>query len=276
MMIDQRRKMILYVSMAFITLVTVFPFLWMMMLSFKPSTEIIRNPMSWPQSFDFHNYINALATLNLPRMYFNTFTICILAIIIQLTITFLSSFVLARMEFNKNIKNSIYSFLILGLTISPFILLFPVFRINLLVGMREKAGLLMPYVATSISFNTLLLVGFMKGLPKEIDEAALIDGCNLWQLMFRVILPVTKPVIATVIIFNVLYIWNEYPFASIMLRNIENYTLSMGAAFFRGKFSVDYGGIIASSVMIIIPQLIFYGLFQKNIVDGITTGAVKG
>ena len=275
-MMISRKKILLYIGMALITLITVFPFLWMVMLSFKTNTEIMRNPMSLPQNLNFHNYINAFDTLDFPRMYFNTFVICILAIIIQLTITFLSSFVLARMEFNKTLKNFIYSFLILGLTISPFILLFPVFRINILLDLREKAGLIMPYVATSISFNTLLLVGYMKGLPKEIDEAALIDGSNLWQLIFRVILPVTKPVIATVVIFNVLYIWNEYPFASVMLRNIENFTLSMGTAFFRGKFSVDYGGIIASSIMIIIPQLIFYGLFQKNIVDGITSGAVKG
>jgi len=120
------------------------------------------------------------------------------------------------------------------------------------------------------------LVAYLKNLPTEIDEAAIVDGCNIWQLMRRVILPMTKPVIATVVIFNVLYIWNEYPFASVMLRNVNDYTLSMGASFFKGKYTVDYGGIIASSVMIIIPELIFYGIFQKNIVEGMTAGAVKG
>lgn len=86
----------------------------------------------------------------------------------------------------------------------------------------------------------------------------------------------TKPVMATVVIFNVLYIWNEYPFASVMLRNVADYTLSMGASFFKGTYTVDYGGIIASSIMIIIPELIFYGIFQRNIVEGMTAGAVKG
>jgi len=122
----------------------------------------------------------------------------------------------------------------------------------------------------------LLLVGYLKNLPTEIDEAAVVDGCNIWQLMRQVILPMAKPVIATVVIFNVLYIWNEYPFASVMLRNVNDYTLSMGASFFKGKYTVDYGGIIASSIMIIIPELIFYGIFQKNIVEGMTAGAVKG
>lgn len=85
-----------------------------------------------------------------------------------------------------------------------------------------------------------------------------------------------QTVIATVVIFNVLYIWNEYPFASVMLRSQNDYTLSMGASFFKGTYTVDYGGIVASSVMIIIPELVFYGLFQKKIVGGMVAGAVKG
>ena len=82
--------------------------------------------------------------------------------------------------------------------------------------------------------------------------------------------------IATIVIFNVLYIWNEYPYASVMLKDVSDYTLSMGASFFKGNYTVDYGGIVASSLMIIVPELIFYGLFQKNIVEGMTAGAVKG
>lgn len=180
------------------------------------------------------------------------------------------------MKMNKKVKGILYGYLILGLAISPFILLFPVYKINVFFGFSGKYGLILPYIATSISFNTLLLVGYLKSLPTEIDEAAIIDGCNIWQLMLKVILPMAKPVIATVVIFNVLYIWNEYPFASVMLRDASDYTISMGASFFKGTYTVDYGGIIASSIMIIVPELIFYGLFQRNIVEGMTAGAVKG
>lgn len=272
----QRKKSLMYLGMFLITVVTMFPFLWMIVLSFKSNSEIMLSPLSMPESFRFDNYVHALQTLDYKQLYLNTFTICFISVIAELIITFLSSFVIARMEFNQQLERIIYGYLILGLSISPFILLFPVYRINLLLGFRGKMALIMPYIATSISFNTLLLVGYLKALPREIDEAALMDGCSLWQLIGRVILPMTKPVIATVVIFNVLYIWNEYPFASVMLRDIGDYTLSMGASFFKGKFSVDYGAIIASSIMIIIPELIFYGLFQKNIVDGMTAGAVKG
>ena len=275
-MMSRRKRMLMYFGMIAVTVITVFPFLWMIILSFKTNSEIMLSPLSMPDSINFDNYVHALDTLNYQQLYLNTFTICMVSIVAELVITFLSSFVLARMDFGKHLKQLIYGYLILGLSISPFILLFPVYKINLLLGLKEKYGLIMPYIATSISFNTLLLVGYLKALPREIDEAALVDGCTLWQLIGRVILPMTKPVIATVVIFNVLYIWNEYPFASVMLRDIGSYTLSMGASFFKGKFSVDYGAIIASSIMIIIPELVFYGLFQKNIVDGMTAGAVKG
>lgn len=274
---EKRKKKILTWLMMVITLLMVFPFVWMLMLSFKTSGEIMSNPLALPTSLNLRNYINSVNTLNFFQLYGNTFLVCILSLCIELVITFLSSFVLARMEFrNPRVKKLLYSYLILGLSVSPFILLFPVYKINIFFGLRGKWALVLPYVATSISFNTLLLVGYLKALPREIDEAAIIDGCGVWDLMIRVILPMTKPVIATIVIFNVLYIWNEFPFASVMLRDAADYTLSMGTSFFKGTYTVDYGGIVATSVMIIIPELIFYGLFQKNIVEGMTAGAVKG
>jgi raffinose/stachyose/melibiose transport system permease protein len=276
-MIPKNKRRAMYLLMGAITLVMVFPFLWMLLMSFKSNAQILSNPLSWPTSFDWTNYSNALQTLNYPRLYFNTFLVCVVSVSIELVLTILSSFAIARMTFqHPALTKVIYSFLIVGLSVSPFILLFPVYRINLFFGLSEQWGLIFPYVASSVSFNTLLFVGYLRALPQEIDEAAIIDGCSIWDLLFRVILPMTKPVIATVVIFNVLYIWNEYPFASVMLRNQANYTLSMGASFFKGTFTVDYGGIVASAVMIIIPELIFYGLFQKKIVGGMVAGAVKG
>ena len=274
---ERNKKRFLTVLMVVITLIMVFPFAWMLMLSFKSSGEIMSSPLALPASLALDNYQNALQTLDFVQLYSNTFLICVLSLGFELVITFLSSFVLARMEFrNLRIRNLVYRYLILGLSVSPFILLFPVYKINIFFGLRGKWALVLPYVATSISFNTLLLVGYLKALPKEIDEAAIIDGCNVWDLMLRIVLPMSKPVIATIVIFNLLYIWNEFPFASVMLRDASDFTLSMGTSFFKGTYTVDYGGIVATSVMIIIPELIFYGLFQKYIVEGMTAGAVKG
>ena len=273
----KQTRIVLYVLMALTTVIVVLPFAWMLLMSFKTNGEIISSPLSWPKGVSWDNYINALKTLNYPRLYANTFVVCVISIAIELSITFLSSFVLARFSFrHPQFVRLLYVFLIAGLAVSPFILLFPVYKINLMFGLKEQWALVMPYVASSISFNTLLFVNYLRALPSEIDEAAIIDGCSIWDLLFRIVVPMAKPVIATVVIFNVLYIWNEYPFASVMLREQADYTLAMGASFFKGTYTVDYGGIVASSVMIMIPELIFYGIFQKKIVGGMVAGAVKG
>lgn len=276
-MMSKATKTVLHIIMALVTVVVVFPLLWMLMMSFKMNGEIMSNPLAWPESLNWDNYRNALATLDYMRLYGNTILVCAVSMVIELAITFLSSFALARFVYrHPAVRKVIYSFLIAGLCVSPFILLFPVYKINVFFGLREQWALVMPYVASSISFNTLLFVNYLTALPAEIDEAAIIDGCSIWDLMFKIVIPMAKPVIATVVIFNVLYIWNEYPFASVMLRDQTDYTLSMGASFFKGTYTVDYGGIVASSVMIIIPELIFYALFQKKIVGGMVAGAVKG
>lgn len=276
-MISKRRKNFLQLVIAAITLLVVFPLLWMVMLSFKTSGEIMAAPLALPSSLNFENFRHAMDVLDYFSLYKNTFVVCILALVIELICTFFSSFVIARMYFkHSQIQKLLFSFFILGLSVSPFILLFPVYKINVFFGLRGIWALIFPYAASSVAFNTLLLVNYFKQLPTEIDEAAVVDGCNVWDLMFKVILPMSKPVLATIIIFNVLYIWNEFPYASVMLRDVSDYTLSMGASFFKGTYTVDYGGIVASSLMIIVPELIFYGIFQKNIVEGMTAGAVKG
>ena len=276
-MISKRRKNFLQLVIAAITLLVVFPLLWMIMLSFKTSGEIMAAPLALPSSLNFENFRHAMDVLDYFSLYKNTFVVCILALVIELICTFFSSFVIARMYFkHSQIQKLLFSFFILGLSVSPFILLFPVYKINVFFGLRGIWALIFPYAASSVAFNTLLLVNYFKQLPTEIDEAAVVDGCSVWDLMFKVILPMSKPVLATIIIFNVLYIWNEFPYASVMLRDVSDYTLSMGASFFKGTYTVDYGGIVASSLMIIVPELIFYGIFQKNIVEGMTAGAVKG
>ena len=128
----------------------------------------------------------------------------------------------------------------------------------------------------TIGYSTVMYLGSIVGISNDYYEAALMDGVNLWQLMTKILVPIAKPVLATVIVFNLLYIWNEYPFASIMIENPAYYTISRGIAAFQGQYNIDYGGLAAYSVMVLLPELVFYGIFQRHVVDGMTVGAVKG
>ena len=136
---NKRKKAGQYILMVLITVLVVFPFLWMLVLSLKTNSEILSSPLSLPKTFNFDNFRHALETLDFPRLYGNTFFVCIISMIAELVITFLSSFVLARMEFkNEKLRKMLYGFLIMGLSISPFILLFPVYKINV----YKKANLI--------------------------------------------------------------------------------------------------------------------------------------
>lgn len=261
-----------------ITIVIVLPFLWMIVLSFKDKSEILSNPIALPQSLNFDNYIRVFQTIDLPLMYKNTIIIAVITMVIELVITFLSSYAIIRIPFkNKKIKHFLIFIFMLGLGIPAFILLFPVYRINIsLKLMNTYWSLIFPYIATSIAFNTLLFTGFLNDFPTEIEEAAIIDGCSIGRLISQVVVPIVKPVIITVFIFNVLYVWNEFPFAVTMISKPEMYTIPLGVSAFKSMFQVDYGGIVCMVIMTVIPQLIFYGIFQRYIIEGMTAGAVKG
>lgn len=261
-----------------ITALMMIPFLWMILLSFKDNQSILSNPLSLPESLSLQNYDRAFQTLDMALLYKNTFFVAVVSVLLGLVITFMSSFAISRMIFKNNkIKNGLYLFLIAGLAIPPFILLFPVYRITISMGIENTyLSLILPYIATTISFNTLLFVGFLKEFPSEIEEAALIDGSNLFILCTKVVAPIVKPVIMTILIFNILYVWNEFPFAVTLISESSLKTISLAISEFKGRYNIDYGGIVAANLLFIIPQLIFYTIFQKYIIEGMTAGAVKG
>lgn len=236
------------------------------------------DPLSLPKSLDFTNYINAMETLNPFRLIGNTLLVAALTMAIEMVITFLSSVALTRMVFRKQkTQTFLYSFLLLGLAIPIYVLLFPIYRMTVLFGIKgSHLSLILPYIATSVSFNTLIFTGFLREFPSELEEAAIIDGCSLWQTIWKIMVPIVKPVLVTVFIFNVLYIWNEFPLAVTLISDEKMATISLGISMFKGRYTIDYGGIIAASLMIMTPQVIFYGFFQKYIIEGMTAGAVKG
>ena len=273
-----RKKLgVCYVLMVLLTIAIVIPIIWLVFISMKPNSEIMNNPLSLPNALDFGNYVSALQTLDLFTLYKNTAFIAVCSLAVEIVITFSSAVGLTRLYYRSDgVRSGLQGFLQLGLAVSPFILLFPIYKINKFLGFSQQLSLILPYIATSISFNTLLFTAYLRTVPKELDEAALMDGVSLWQLMTKILVPIAKPVLATVIIFNLLYIWNEYPFASIMIEKPAYYTISRGIAAFQGQYNIDYGGLAAYSVMVLLPELVFYGIFQRHVVDGMTVGAVKG
>jgi raffinose/stachyose/melibiose transport system permease protein len=253
-----------------ITFLILLPLLWIALLSFQNNSQILSNPFSL-STLSFKNYINTFTTLPLLQMYGNTIVLAVSSVTIGTAITFMSSYALTRMVFKHRwIQSSLQFYLLAGLAIPVYILLFPVYQLDLLFGLYGTyAALIIPYIAVSIPFNTLLFTGFLRELPEEIEEAAIIDGSGLFRLCWNVVLPLMRPVIATVLIFNIIYVFNEFPFVSILINNPAMTTVSLAVSQFQGVYSVDYGGMMAAATIV-------YALFQKQVVAGMTVGAVKG
>lgn len=275
-----RRRTGLYVAGVaayLVTFVILLPLLWIALLSFKPNSSILNDPLSFA-SLTWNNYVNVFATVPLGTMYANTILLAVTSVTIGTVISFMSSFALTRMIFRRpRVQSALRLYLIGGLAIPIYILLFPVYRIDIALGIfGTYLSLILPYVAVTLPFNTLLLTGFLRDFPRELEEAAIVDGSGLWRLCWSVVLPLMRPVIATVLIFNVIYVFNEYPFVSILINNPAMTTVSLAVSQFQGQYSTDYGAMMAASTIILIPQLVIYAIFQKQVVAGMTVGAVKG
>ncbi|MCU1556557.1 MAG: transporter permease [Microbacteriaceae bacterium] len=260
-----------------ITFLILLPILWIVLLSFQSSEKILSNPLDLG-SLSLLNYVHTVTSLPLAQMYGNTILLAVVSVTIGTAISFMVSFALTRMIFRRRrVQSGLRFYILAGLAVPVYILLFPVYRLDLALGVfGSYAALIIPYVGVSIPFNTLLLTGFLRDLPTEIEEAAIIDGAGLTRLIWSVVLPVMRPVIATVLIFNVVYVFNEFPFASILINNPDMTTVSLAVSQFQGQYSVDYGGMMAAATLVLLPQLVIYAIFQKQVIAGMTMGAVKG
>ncbi|WP_137991535.1 carbohydrate ABC transporter permease [Streptomyces vilmorinianum] len=261
-----------------ITFVILFPLLWIALLSFQSNENILNRSFSL-DDLSLANYRQATQTLNLLVMYKNTLILAFVSVTAGLVISFMAAFALTRMVFRttrRRVQSSLRYYFLAGLAVPVYVLLFPVYRIDIALGLfGTHAALILPYIAVTIPFNILLLTGFLREFPEEIEQAALIDGVGLWGMAWKVVFPLMRPVLATLAILNVIYVWNEFPFAVTLINDPTLTTVSLGVSQFQGVYSVDYGAMMASATLVLVPQLVVYALFQRQVISGMTAGAIR-
>lgn len=260
-----------------VTFLILFPILWIVLLSFQESSKVTTDPLSLT-TLTLENYVDTFTSLPLLRMYANTLFLAVVSVTLGAVVSFMASYALTRMVFRRQaVQSTLRFYLLAGLAVPVYILLFPIYRIDLMIGAYGTyAALILPYVAVSIPFNTLLFTGFFRELPQEVEESAIIDGAGLFRLCVSVVVPLTRPIIATVLIFNVVYVFNEFPFASVLINSPAMTTVSLAVSQFQGQYTVNYGGMMAAATVVLIPQLVIYAMFQRQVISGLTAGAVKG
>lgn len=273
----RRTRLILSAVAYLITFLILLPLLWIVLLSFQTNENILEHPFSFSH-LNLANYRRATETLNLFVMYKNTLVLAVVSVTIGLFVSYMAAFALTRMQFRRGrrVQNVLRYYFLAGLAVPVYILLFPVYRLSIDLHLfGTYAALILPYIAVTIPFNILLLTGFLRDLPEEIEQAAVIDGAGLWSLAWRVIFPLMRPVMATLAILNVIYVWNEFPFAVTLINKPTLTTVSLGVSQFQGVYSVDYGAMMASATLVLLPQLVLYAAFQRQVISGMTAGAVR-
>jgi raffinose/stachyose/melibiose transport system permease protein len=258
------------------------PFVWAFVLSFKDNDALYAHPLELPTSWDFSLYADTFSKSSMPTLFRNSLVVALLTTIGCMLINFPSAFAIARLhKRHATLGNFVYFLFLIGATVPVFITIFPIYTIAQALqpwglGIDSIFGLVPPYVAGSIPFNTLVLVGAMRSIPTEIEEAAVLDGAALRQLIVRIALPLMAPVVVTLSILNFLGAWNEWTLASILLNSPSNFTIPLAASFFKEQYGMDAGAVMRAVIIVLIPQLIFYAVFQRRIVQGMATTGLKG
>jgi raffinose/stachyose/melibiose transport system permease protein len=244
--------------------------------SFKSYSEIMTNVLSIPQKFTFGNFSTVFSSMNYPKSFLNTLIVTVIGVAGIVILGSLAGYKLSRVKTK-------YSYLIFLFCIMPMIIPFQSFMITL-VKVSKQLGLIgnlyglgIIYWGLGTPLSIFLYHGFVKSIPHELEECAMLDGCSPLRLFVSIIFPMLKPVTASVIVINAMWIWNDFLLPLLIIGSSgNNNTLQLAAYGFMGQYKMEWQNIMAGAILIIIPALVIYMIFQKNIVKGMVTGAVKG
>ena len=251
--------------------------LWLVLInSFKTLEEAGKNFFALPSRLNFDNYLELFANSNYWIFLRNSLKITVISITLILILVPSISYAIAR-NFNKKYYKTIYYYLLLGLFIPSQVVLLPVTKMMSKLNMLNHGGLIILYAAFSLTQGVFLFVNYIRGLPYEIEESAQIDGCSVFQTYVRIVLPLVKPMISTLLIMDVLWIWNDFMLPLLILnRTQEIWTLPLFQYNFKTEYSFNYTMAFTAYLLAMLPMLIIYCMGQTYIVKGLTAGSVKG
>lgn len=252
----------------------VFPFVLLIVNSFKANQEITSDPLGLPSSFQFDNYVNAFDKMGYVSAFSNSLLITIAGVLLIALFAAMTAHYFVR---HNSKLNQYLFFLMVAAMIIPFqAIMIPLVKIyGSLSLLDNKWSLIYMYIGFGSPLAVFIYHGFIKSIPLELEEAALMDGCGRVQTFFRIVLPVLLPTTVTISVLNVLWIWNDFLLPSLVLTSSEQHTLPLSTFYFYGTYTVDYGPLMAGLVLTLLPVLIVYLFAQKYIIQGVMQGAIK-
>jgi len=259
----------------FFLAVALLPFVWLLISSFKTNLELETAPLALPSRISFENYRNALATSDLPRLFLNSVLVSIGAVALNLIVAAMGGFVLSRESFKG--RDAIFTIVTAGVLIPIIAFMVPYFTMITRAGLYDKlVSLVLVYAAINLPVSVSLVTSFMRSIPKELEEAAIIDGCSFNQRFTKIIFPLARSGLATAGTFCFIYAWNDFIMAMLFTSSVSSRTIQLGIKFFTSQFITDYTGMFAAIILSMIPSVGAYIFLHNKIISGLTAGAVKG
>jgi ABC-type glycerol-3-phosphate transport system permease component len=270
-------KTVIFLTLLLITVVSLTPLLWALSTSLKSNQEIYRIPITLiPETVTFEHYSNVLQKMNNFVKYFcNSVVVTSLTVLLVLVFSALSGYGFGRINFPGN--KVLFSLVLMAMVLPFTTYIIPIYIMEVKLGLlNTNMGLVLPYVAMFLPLGMFIMRGSFLAIPSELENAARIDGCNEWQLFYRIMLPITKPALASTTIFTFISSWEEFMFA-LVLTPSQQTTLSVGITYLKEEgASWAYGSLTAVIILGVFPVITVFALLQKYFIKGLTEGALKG
>ena len=268
-------NLLVNIPIMFLSLSCIYPVVWLIYSSLKTDQEFAVNPMSLPLHPMFSNYVEAFKKAHFGTFLFNTAYNSIVSLILVLFISFIMGYLLSRYRFKG--RGIIFGLLLASMMIPIYALIVPIFIQEKKIGiLNTRVSLIPVYVMMALPTSVFLIDGYLRGLSTELEDAAAIDGANLWQTMWKVIFPICMPIISTVVILTFMHVWNEFAFAQVLISKEELKTIQIGLTYFTSQYMKSYTLLLSGLAMATFPVLVIYLFFYNQIMHGMMAGAVKG
>lgn len=265
---------VIYTVLIVGAVVMIFPFIWMILTSFKSLSESLQFPPKiMPESWHLVNYKDVCEQLPFFNFFINTMLLIVFRILFAVTFSALAAFAFARMQFPG--KNILFILVLMPMMVPSQIFVLPQYLFTSKIGLTNTiAALVLPGMAST--FGIFLLRQFFFGIPDELEEAAILDGCNPGQVFVRIMLPLVKPGLVSLAIFTALFAYKDLLWPLIVNTSVNKMPLSSGLAMLQGQYTTHYPQLMAGAVIAIIPMIVLFLIFQKQFVEGIATTGTKG
>lgn len=270
------KTLLLYLALITVTIAVLFPMVWMLSTSLKTEPETFRMPPTWvPLEPTFQAYVSIWQMKNFARYFLNTLFVAVAATALSLLLSVPASYGFARFKFRG--ARAMMSFILITQMLPSVLLVIPYFTLMRVLGLlNTHLALVLAYASFSLPFSTWMLQGFFATIPRQLDEAAMVDGCSRLQSILRVVVPLAVPGLGATSLFTFLLAWNHYLFALTLATKESMYTISVGLGAMIGEFRIAWNELMAAALLATIPTLIVYTFLERYFVQGLTGGSVKG